>query len=302
MYLIYKHTCKENGKSYIGQTKRNPKRRWKRGYGYRGMFFYKAIEKYGWDGFDHIILEENIPTQEEANEKEKYYISLYDTINNGYNISIGGGNFYKNDGVKIVKLDYNFNLISTYNSIIDAENDTHIKSQAIIMVCKHKRKSSGGYIWMYSDEYNEINQKWKDDYILDSKKKKVVMLDFNYNFINSFDTPKDASNFTGISINSVYNCCNHKTKTIKNFSYIFMYEKEFLSNEFVKINLDVYYNKCENRKVIQKDLNGNILRYFSSTKEAEDITGIGHSKISKICRGVKHYNSAGGFLWEFQKD
>ena len=75
-YIIYLHRNKINNKVYIGQTKNNPTRRWENGKGYKNTYFGNAIEKYGWDNFEHQILEENIETVEEANQRETYYIEL----------------------------------------------------------------------------------------------------------------------------------------------------------------------------------------------------------------------------------
>lgn len=64
------------------------------GHNYKGStHFYNAIQKYGWENFKGEILE-NVNTVEEANEKEKYYISLYNSTNQdiGYNITSGGWN------------------------------------------------------------------------------------------------------------------------------------------------------------------------------------------------------------------
>lgn len=93
-FTIYMHKNKINNKVYIGQTCQEVERRWKNGSGYASQpYFYNAIQKYGWDKFDHIILEENL-TQEQANEREKYYIELYKATNSdyGYNCLSGGSN------------------------------------------------------------------------------------------------------------------------------------------------------------------------------------------------------------------
>lgn len=100
MYLIYKHTSKTTGKSYIGKTSNisNPNKRWKNGLGYPQTTqpaFYNAIQKYGWEDFEHTILENYIQTVEEACEREKYWINyyhtwIYDSECNGYNITQGG--------------------------------------------------------------------------------------------------------------------------------------------------------------------------------------------------------------------
>lgn len=50
--------------------------------------FYKALRKYGWENFDIIVLE--LCEEKELNQKEKYYIALFDTFHNGYNSTEGG--------------------------------------------------------------------------------------------------------------------------------------------------------------------------------------------------------------------
>ncbi len=39
---------------------------------------------------------------------------------------------------------------------------------------------------------------------------------------------------------------------------------------------------------------------YESAREAERLTGIGHTKIMKCCKGAEKYNSAGGFYWHFK--
>jgi group I intron endonuclease len=95
-YYIYKHTNKINGKVYIGQTCRDPKKR----YGSNGCqyvecpYFYNAIKKYGWNNFDHEVLYSDL-SKEEANEKEIEMIRFYDSQNpeKGYNLRAGGDGF-----------------------------------------------------------------------------------------------------------------------------------------------------------------------------------------------------------------
>lgn len=62
---------KTNGKCYVGITKQKPEARWKTGgSGYRKcLLFWRAIEKHGWDNFDHIIFAKNL-TQAEAENME----------------------------------------------------------------------------------------------------------------------------------------------------------------------------------------------------------------------------------------
>ena len=60
-YCVYKITNKLNGKIYIGMSK-NLENRWSsNGIHYKNSKrFYNAIQKYGWDNFEKIVLVEEI--------------------------------------------------------------------------------------------------------------------------------------------------------------------------------------------------------------------------------------------------
>ena len=90
-YKVYVHIA-PNGKRYYGITKRKVKARWLNGKGYSNNdYFYKAINKYGWDNFKHIIIARGL-TEEEAKWLEVELIREWDTTNReyGYNITKGG--------------------------------------------------------------------------------------------------------------------------------------------------------------------------------------------------------------------
>ena len=82
-----------NGKRYVGVTGQTTKERWRvNGNGYKPQkLFYRAIQKYGWENFEHIVIEEGL-TEADAFELEQNLIKEYDLTNplHGYNLSIGG--------------------------------------------------------------------------------------------------------------------------------------------------------------------------------------------------------------------
>ena len=89
---IYKITNQINGKVYIGQTWVGIKKRFRvhKQPSYRGCLkLHSAFEKHGRDNFT-IELITLTGTQETADHLEKYFISKYDSISNGYNIREGG--------------------------------------------------------------------------------------------------------------------------------------------------------------------------------------------------------------------
>lgn len=91
-YIVYVHIA-PNEKLYIGITRKGTKQRWRNsGIGYKSQqLFWRAIQKYGWNNFKHIVLLENL-SKDVACECEKYLISKYKSNNSkfGYNIYIGG--------------------------------------------------------------------------------------------------------------------------------------------------------------------------------------------------------------------
>ena len=100
-YLVYLYRNTVNGKLYVGQTRNIYKRCSESGY--KGSrYFYYAIQKYGFEKFEQIVLKENL-TKEEADYWEKFYITFFQTQSHeyGYNIADGGsiGAYYgENNG------------------------------------------------------------------------------------------------------------------------------------------------------------------------------------------------------------
>lgn len=61
--------------------------------------------------------------------------------------------------IKVNQYDKNFNFIKTHESITAAAEETGANATCIIKICKTKgqgyRKTSGGYIWRYTEEEKE---------------------------------------------------------------------------------------------------------------------------------------------------
>ena len=101
-YWVYIHTCKANGKKYVGCTTRvKPELRWREGNGYQcNKYFYSAIQKYGWNNFEHEAWE--LTCKSEMYYAEKYLIAYYHTTESefGYNHTAGGPLGSKKTGPK----------------------------------------------------------------------------------------------------------------------------------------------------------------------------------------------------------
>lgn len=180
-YIVYAHINKTNGKIYIGQTCQTAERRWRAdGSGYKpGSYFYNAIQKYGWDGFEHEVIASNL-TLEEANNFETLLIEKLNTTNRnfGYNSAFGGGNRAitqetkekiseglkktdKNKGLNhwcakaIGQYDKKGNFIKEWSYIREAAQTLGIQGANISACAKGRRKTAGGYIWRYMEEVSQ---------------------------------------------------------------------------------------------------------------------------------------------------
>lgn len=145
------------------------------------MLFHRAINKYGKENFEWTILEENIKTIEELNDLESYYIKLFDSTNKdkGYNLRINGENKFVNDEVKrkignaqkgeknhmygktgalnkTSKKVINLNTNVIYGSSMECARELNLSNSHISSVCRGDRGSTGGYVFRYLDENNNI--------------------------------------------------------------------------------------------------------------------------------------------------
>lgn len=147
-YTVYMHINKVNGKKYIGITCDKVENRWRNGKGYHNQVFGKAIEKYGWENFNHEIVATNL-TQQQAEQLERSLIQEFNTQNPiyGYNITPGGGATLPSLYFTVYQYDNQGNFIAKYPSYKQAEKASNIRADNIGAVCLHKRYTAGGYVW-----------------------------------------------------------------------------------------------------------------------------------------------------------
>lgn len=182
-FWVYIHINKINGKRYVGVTKqKSPSKRWLNGKGYsHSPHLNSAIQKYGWQNFDHIVYE--VGSLSEMYYLEKYLIRYYQTRDRrfGYNICEGGelniGNKWtderketirgqKNnvylpgviDKIKqttwsqnkaIAQYDLDGNLIKIWPSLRLIEKEGIAWRRGVAKCCKGKAYIASGYKWKY---------------------------------------------------------------------------------------------------------------------------------------------------------
>lgn len=116
MYYIYKIENQINHKKYIGLTN-NIQRRRNRHFSdlkrneHDNHFLQYEYNLYGKDNFTFSVVFEGDVSYQEIGEKEKEFIKLYDSYENGYNQNTGGNFGPTNGGSHLVKSDI-FSILS----------------------------------------------------------------------------------------------------------------------------------------------------------------------------------------------
>lgn len=205
LYCIYKHTS-PSGKVYIGMTCQNPpEKRWQNGNGYKQCSrFWNAIQKYGWDNFEHEILFDEL-TKSDACDKEKDLIALYDSTNPncGYNITVGGEFCPPN-------IEIGDDVRKKISERYKGENNPNYGNHKI----------AGENNPFYGKHHSEeIKQKLRElaKGRASPRRKVILQLDKNYNFIAEYKSMTEAHNKTGCSLSDICSCCKGKLKSAGGF-------------------------------------------------------------------------------------
>lgn len=122
--------------------------------------------------------------------------------------------------------------------------------------------------------------------------KKVLQYDLSGNYIKTFESIHVAAEFcNGYPIN-ISNCCNRKTKTA--YDYIWRFENEPLDK-----NEAVFIVKGKTRIIGQFDLDGNLIKYYTSIKEAAMAVGV---KPCTISAALLRNSISAGYRWKYKED
>lgn len=269
MWKIYKHTF-PNGKIYIGQTKQTLEERFCNGKGYRGCpYINHAIEKYGWESVTTEIIQSNIPSLEEANKLEIYYIEKYDARNPdiGYNISIGGGIVNKINDKAIYEQWLKGLSVTEISKLL--HYDRHVvsnvlKSYDVTQKEIYDRKNKNTGLMHRKYDYEAIYQYWNQCH----------------------DTEQVLKHF---------NCCyDTLLRVFKNYNV----SKEERKESHLA-NLQKSKTGNNKKQVIQFDLNNNYIQTFNSITEANLYLNKSKksSRIIKACKGKTQ--QAYGYKWKY---
>lgn len=290
---VYMHINKINSKKYIGITK-DIKRRWQNnGREYKGFTFGYAIEKYGWDNFDHIILFENL-TREEACKKEIELIAYYNTTDNayGYNISKGGDGVYK-DFRKIYQYSLDGKFIKEHISIeeiVEELNLKHVKN--VYACCNGKRSSAYGYRWFY--EYQgEVIDALIDRFERTAKSRRIKVYQYSLDgkFIKEYQSSEEVRKELNVYIDP---CLRGITCSAGGFQWFYDYKGEFIDK--IK-STNEKLGERQSKQVYMYDKNGIIVKIFDKCKDVCEYFNTYHKKIKQV---IDNHTLFNGFYLSYE--
>lgn len=265
---IYKHRNLQNNKVYIGQTWREPERRWRKGQKSLSAHkntkaLYNALKVYGWDGFDTTIIH-TCSNQTELDSWEEFFITIFNSQNPdyGYNIKT----FCQGREVQAESTKELIRLKATGRTRESAWNT----QKHVIIEGKEFRKCGRCKELKTLDQYQTVHRKKgpkPDTYCKYCKNK--------YKRDNHGYVRKDADQVS----------LTRKAQAVEN------------SKRFGTPEMREFYRKLHSKPIIRLTINGMILAEYACAKDANH-EGFKSPGISTACKTGLPYK---GFLWKFKQ-
>ena len=198
-YTVYQHRNLSNGKSYIGMTSQEPKKRWEYGWGYQNQpKIWSDIKESDWNkDWEHNILGK-FEDKQEALNLEEMFIWLFDSTNDGYNISSYGGSSYKRTEEHRKKIS-------------EAHTGKHLSEETRKKISESKTGEKHPMFGKhFSEEHNnKISQSKGVNGILQFSK--------DGEFIAEYPSIHEAERNTGCNNCNICNCCKGNRKSAGGF-------------------------------------------------------------------------------------
>ena len=269
--IIYKYTSPSN-KIYIGQTIEEKERRaafLRKNKRYSGPKIEAARKKYGPENFTYevIFVIESFNKDEIRNilnQKEKYFIKLFNSIENGYNLDEGGA--------------------YTDSKHIKPASEETLKKRSESM----KERYKNGYKVILSEKAIES--------IKDKLSIPIIQYTIQGDFVKEWRSASEAGRVLGIRQSLITKVCKKQNQCCRQF--IFVYKSEYPD---VPQKIDTSYlpkkilenperfKTGKTRVVLQYNLQGELINTFNSLKEAGELLNYSSVTLGKYCRGKNNH-------------
>lgn len=213
---------------------------------------------------------------------------------------------YNEDKMRAVnQYDSKGNFIRQFKSRNEAYRETGICASTIHKVCKRLiskngslSRTAGGFQWRFTDDCDDIGELNYKERDLSTYKTSVNQYTLDGKYITTYDSILDAHIATGANRSSIGSCCVGRVKKSGEFQW------RYCNDEFPKgIDIDpirkVVHNKLR-KKILQCDLEGNVIRIYDSFTQASAESGCCSASIAKVLRG--ELKSTKGCIWKYEDE
>lgn len=228
------HINKINGKKYIGITSVPVKYRWGRGSGYaEHLPIGRAIRKYGWDNFEHLVILENLD-EDEAKRLEIELIREWKTQDDqyGYNICAGGDGVTgwhpseetkKKQSAAAISLhrygernpNYGHCWTAEMRNAASERKKGNVSEETRRKMSESAKKRIGDKNPFYGKTHSDETKKK----LAELRHRRVKQIDQSGNVIGIYNSIKEAAKSIGMSGTAISNCCRGKTKTCHGYKW-----------------------------------------------------------------------------------
>lgn len=294
-YIVYIHTNKANGKKYVGITSMLPEKRWAGGRGYRSnRLFYRAIQKYGWDGFTHEIVESGL-TKQEAYQKEIELIQSMQLTNPkyGYNLDKGG------NGSNRISEATRERLRKAGQQYAETHPEV---GQRLANYSKTHREEISRRLKEYSQKHPQKAKQhgeWLKKYSVENPEKIRASRDKCRQYYDDHpEARKLKSEQTKRYFEEHPEARTHNAQ--KTHEYYQRPEVKKWKSEERRRFFAEHPEKKTTKAVSQYSLDGALISVFASAREADAFTGVSYKNISSAVTGKQ--KTAGGYVWRYRDE
>lgn len=282
--LIYKATSATTGKVYIGQTSQSLQERINQhnshAYGHQYNYhFHNAIRKYGADDFNYEIIEDNIISKDILNEREKYWISYYNSYYEGYNSTMGGDGSIRRDDELIAKLF----------------RDGHTTQEICEITGYHKRTVYRSYRAM---ALTEENNRRKAEQTRQRCAREVEQYTLDGELVRTWSSATECGKSFG-NQSLISAICRQKENILSAYGYLFKYAddpRDIL--EWVARFKNKKNSGKPKKEIEQYDSDNNLICTYESASAAA--TALGKKDKSNICAAARKGAKAYGYYWKYK--
>ena len=152
-------------------------------------------------------------------------------------------------------------------------------------------QTSGG------DGTKDVDDNIKDNISLHETLYPVIKLSLDGEYICEYRNCNYAAQDMHGNKKNIYRCCKYPYKYKTAYNFIWVFKKDYNPSTF-----DIYfYTNCKStrrRKILQYDIQMNLISEYCNMGDAERATGISRKLISKVCNGNRKQTH--GYIFKFK--